>query len=415
MNIKNFLKQTFFFKNINYILLFLFVVLTLYFIFPKIIYTFFIVPIQSNGRIYLFGDWSVIISAIKCGLLNYDTFISNPCDVLGRKHVYGSILLFIPYIEEYNLFYFLYFPIIINLIFIAVILSHFNFVRIKEYFLCLFFIFNPSTLLLMERLNFDIFIFLLMIFLCYFRKNIFNLIFILFLTLAKFYPLSLFPLFFIKTDRKRLFIDFIYISIFSFFLIFFLYLDKNNLMEILKNTRQFSAHYTWSFNFFALSKIPILLNIFQKNILILFSLLSSGVFILIGIFFCKNILIKKNYILIRSLNYNDTLFLISAGVFVSTYFAFNNWIYREIFLFGLIPLLLELSEDDLLFKNLINFIIFRLVYFTISSYFSIFKQNDYLLILNQIIDNCFVSFLFGLLFFLYLKILINFFKFRKLV
>jgi hypothetical protein len=381
----------------------------LYYLFPKILYSFFIFPIQKDKQIYLFGDWSVIISAIKCKLLNYNTFINNPCDVIGRVHVYGSILLFIPYIEKYSIFYFLYFPIFINLIFIIVIILHFNFTSLKEYFLCLIFILNPSTLLLMERLNSDIFIFLLMILLCYFRKNILNLLFISFLTLAKFYPMSLLPLFFIKNKNNKFFINFLFALIFLFFVTFFLYLDKDNLVEIVRNKQQFSAHYKWSFNFFALSKIPSLLNIFSENLLVLFSSFFSIVFIFIGVFICKNILYKNNYILTRSWGYNETLFLISAGVLVSTYFAFNNWIYREIFIFGLIPLSLELGRDNLFFKNLISFIIFRLFYFTISSYFAMFGGNDFLLIFNQIIDICFISFIAGVLLFLYLKIFMNYF------
>jgi hypothetical protein len=265
----------------------------------------------------------------------------------------------------------------------------------------------------MERLNFDIFIFLLMILLCYFRKNILNLLFISFLTLAKFYPVSLLPLFFIKNKNNKFLTNFLFAIIFLFLVTILLYLDKDNLGEIVKNVQYFSAHYKWSFNFFALSKIPSLLNIFSENLLVLFSSFFSIVFVFVGVFICKNILHKNNYILTRGWGYNETLFLISAGVLVSTYFAFNNWIYREIFIFGLIPLSLELGRDNLFFKNLISFIIFRLFYFTISSYFSIFRFNDFLLIFNNIIDIFFVSFILGVLLYLYLKLLISSFRFKK--
>lgn len=396
-------------NKLNHFLLFLFIVIILYYIFPKILYSFFIFPIQQGKQIYLFADWSVIFSAIKCKLLNYNIFINNPCDVYGRPHVYGSILLFIPYIEEYSIFYFLYFPIFINLIFIAIIILHFNFTSLKEYFLCLIFILNPSTLFLMERLNLDIFIFLSMILLCYFRKNTLNLLFISFLTLAKFYPASLLPLFFIKNKNNKPFINFLFAFSFLFLVTFYLYLDKDNLVEIVRRAHLFSADYRYSFNFFALSKIPSLLNIFSENLLVLFSSFFSIVFVFIGVFLCKNILYKNNYILTRSWGYNETLFLISAGILVSTYFAFNNWTYREIFLFGLIPLSLELGRDNFFFKNLINFIIFRLFYFTISTYLSAFGGNDFLLIFNQIIDICFISFIAGVLLFLYLKMFMNYF------
>ena len=328
-------------NKLNHFLLFLFIVIILYYIFPKILYSFFIFPIKQGKQIYLFADWSVIFSAIKCKLLNYNIFINNPCDVYGRPHVYGSILLFIPYIEEYSIFYFLYFPIFINLIFIAIIILHFNFTSLKEYFLCLIFILNPSTLFLMERLNLDIFIFLSMILLCYFRKNTLNLLFISFLTLAKFYPASLLPLFFIKNKNNKPFINFLFAFSFLFLVTFYLYLDKDNLVEIVRRAHLFSADYRYSFNFFALSKIPSLLNIFSENLLVLFSSFFSIVFVFIGVF------------------------------------------------------------------------IFRLFYLTISTYLSAFVGNDFLLIFSEIIDISFVSFILGALLYLYLKLLISSFRFRK--
>ena len=399
-------------KFIQRVIFFLLIITILYFLFPRIIYGYFIFPIGKNNQIYLFGDWSVIISAIHCKFLDYNVFINNPCDVIGRKHVYGSILLFIPYFEKYSEFYFLYFPIVVNFIFIFVIISHFTLKNLKEYILVLFFIFNPATILLMERLNFDIFIFLSIIFLCYFRKNLLNLLVILFLTLSKFYPLSLLPLFFI--NDKNIFKNLIYTFIFLILLFFFLHLDKANLVEILNNTKQFSANYFWSFNFFALSKIPILLNIFSKTFLIIFSSLLSIIFFLIGFFIYKNILVKKELNLNNINSYNKTLFLISSGVLISNYFFFNSWIYREVFLFGIIPFLIEISAREKFFNNLINFIILRFVYFSISSYFALFKRNDFLLVFHQIFDIFLISFFLGIIFHYYLNLIISFINLKKI-
>ena len=399
-------------KFIQRVIFFFLIITILYFLFPRIIYGYFIFPIGKNNQIYLFGDWSVIISAIHCKFLDYNVFINNPCDVIGRKHVYGSILLFIPYFEKYSEFYFLYFPIVVNFIFIFVIISHFTLKNLKEYILVLFFIFNPATILLMERLNFDIFIFLSIIFLCYFRKNLLNLLVILFLTLSKFYPLSLLPLFFI--NDKNIFKNLIYTFIFLILLFFFLYLDKANLVEILNNTKQFSANYFWSFNFFALSKIPILLTIFSKTFLIIFSSLLSIIFFLIGFFIYKNILVKKEVNLNNVNSYNKTLFLISSGVLISNYFFFNSWIYREVFLFGIIPFLIEISAREKFFNNLINFIILRFVYFSISSYFALFKRNDFLLVFHQIFDIFLISFFLGIIFHYYLNLILSFINLKKI-
>jgi len=79
MNLNGLLKINLFFKYSFFLIVFwtVFVFLIFYIIFPKILYNFFIFPITPN-KIYLFSDWSVIISAVKCKLMNYDVFINNP-------------------------------------------------------------------------------------------------------------------------------------------------------------------------------------------------------------------------------------------------------------------------------------------------------------------------------------------------
>ena len=145
--------------NIAFIL---FIILIIYLIFPKILYYTVVLPFGEVGvdeNVYLFGDWSVIFSAITCKSLGYDVFLLNPCDIVGRKHVYGSILLYIPYFQEYARFYILYIPIFFNIIFISIVVFHFNLKKTTELILCFLFIISPSALLAMERFNIDIFVF----------------------------------------------------------------------------------------------------------------------------------------------------------------------------------------------------------------------------------------------------------------
>ena len=138
------------------------VIAVIYAIFPNILYSNIIIPILKDGLLYPFADWLAIISAVKCKLMNYDVFTLNPCDVKERAHVYGSILLYIPLVKGFDSFYLLYFPIFINLIFVLVIILHFDLTKFKEFLLFLLIILNPSTLILMERLNTDIFILLIL-------------------------------------------------------------------------------------------------------------------------------------------------------------------------------------------------------------------------------------------------------------
>ena len=91
---------------------FLFTIVCLYLLYYSK-YLFEIVPpIVSNGRIFLFGDWTAIVSAIKCDNQGINVFFENPCDPLKRIHVYGSIFLLLPTITKFKFFFFLIFPLI---------------------------------------------------------------------------------------------------------------------------------------------------------------------------------------------------------------------------------------------------------------------------------------------------------------
>ena len=68
----------------------------------------------KNGILFLFADWTVIVNANLCLEKGFDVFIKNPCDQWGRKHVYGEILLYLPFIDVLKKFYLFYFPIIVN-------------------------------------------------------------------------------------------------------------------------------------------------------------------------------------------------------------------------------------------------------------------------------------------------------------
>ena len=52
----------------------------------------------KNGVSSIFLDWSVILSANLCKS-RVDVYIDNPCDIWNRAHVYGNILLNIPFVK----------------------------------------------------------------------------------------------------------------------------------------------------------------------------------------------------------------------------------------------------------------------------------------------------------------------------
>ena len=51
-----------------------------------------------------FADWKVIVGANLCEELGYDVYLNNPCDIWGRKHVYGEIFLHLPFVEKFKYF-----------------------------------------------------------------------------------------------------------------------------------------------------------------------------------------------------------------------------------------------------------------------------------------------------------------------
>ena len=114
----------------------------------------------KNGIINLFADWSVILNANICQEKGYDVYIDNPCDQWSRKHVYGDILLYIPFVKNFSNFYFIYLPIILNLIFLYIIIDFFKFEKKISYFCLFFIVLSAPVILAIERANIDIAIFL---------------------------------------------------------------------------------------------------------------------------------------------------------------------------------------------------------------------------------------------------------------
>ena len=96
------------FKNIIIFLITLSILYLLYY--SKYLFEL-VPPIVTNNRIFLFGDWTAIYSAIKCDNLGLNVFLENPCDPLKRIHVYGSVFLLLPTISKFQIFFYLVLPI----------------------------------------------------------------------------------------------------------------------------------------------------------------------------------------------------------------------------------------------------------------------------------------------------------------
>ena len=147
--------------NIAISILFVFCV---YFLWKlDILYSYSLRPIVSDGRLHIFADWAYLIKLNIChNKFEINVFYNNPC-VLDGILDYGNIFLFFPYFESLEQFYFFYFPALIVIIFVFSIVSLIQPKNIFNYFLLILILFSPPTLLIIERANFDMLIFLMIV------------------------------------------------------------------------------------------------------------------------------------------------------------------------------------------------------------------------------------------------------------
>ena len=194
-------------KNIVSFFIAIFFSYLIYLLISKQIIYLAIPAMVKNGASHIFADWSVILSANLCKS-KLDVFLSNPCDVFNRKHVYGEILLYLPLLKEFSKFYIFILPTAINFVFIYVVVSFFNFKNYIEYLTMIPFIFSVPVLLVIERANIDIIIFLFVVLIALNKKIIFNYINILLITLLKFYPACLAIIFLFERRYKKYLLTF---------------------------------------------------------------------------------------------------------------------------------------------------------------------------------------------------------------
>ena len=365
-----------------------------------------IIPVEINGLTYIFADWGAIVSANVCDQKGLNVYLENPCDIYNRKHVYGEILLHLPFVE-FNKFYQFYFPLILNILFLFTIVSFFTQINsFKTYFL-VFFVISLPVILVIERANSDILIFLMMYLISKYKNMFLNHVLIIFSTLSKFYPICFGVVLLFHRILKKIFIN---ISIVALFLIIFLVHQHENLIQIFNNSAQFSGSGVYQFSLKGLiNAIPnIKLFINDYNINWLIYLLIVFFLILPLIFFVKIILQSQENekFLFHIFDHNifeNRLFIISTLVIIFCYFLAQNFNYREIFLIGLVPYILKNeSVYNRILNNFYYLIVIKFLMSTILVYLIMNKVNvdfNYFMnLIKHILDFYVVSTLFIILF-----------------
>ena len=331
---------------INLFLTIFFSIIVYILITKKIIYPT-IVPMLNNGILNIFVDWSVILSANLCQD-RVDVYISNPCDFWNRAHVYGEILLNIPFIKNFLKFYYLVFPIIINFLFLYVLISFFKFKNYIEFLTILPFVFSIPVLLVIERGNIDNIIFLLIFFISL-NKNLFsNYFFIIVATLIKFYPVVSVIIFLYKKNLKKILINFFLLILIVISILFF---EIDSLKKIFENSKQFASTPHLSFSLIGfINHLNNLQIVFKGNdfnwIKFIFIFVVLVIPLIFTIFLTAKTIFSDEQIknLFINNNFENRIYILSSTVLLFCYFAFSNFIYREIFFLGLIPWIINIKK-----------------------------------------------------------------------
>ena len=167
-----------------------------------------------GGSEVLFGDYKAAIEAIICNQKE----INKVCP----EYAYGKILTFLPYSKNISFVYDELIPYLLIFIFIFFVSYYFDSKKKLGIFILYLCVFSPSTLLLIERLNLDIIIFI-SIFIFSINKIYFiNWIILINLTLLKIYPFVLSLIIFYENKKRSIYLSlsiFLIISILIIFLV----------------------------------------------------------------------------------------------------------------------------------------------------------------------------------------------------
>lgn len=356
--------------------LFFSIIITLL-IYNKLIYPT-IIPIIQEGTLIIFRDWQIIVISNICDGKGFDVYVENPCDYWKSRHVYGKILLNLPLVENNLFFYFIFLPIILNIILIYQITSFFLIKKkISNFFYLSAYVFSASFILAVERANIDIVIFLIIILLAKYKNLLLNYLLIISSSMAKFYPIVLISIFLFSKSIKKISIN-IFAS--AFIILTLLFIQKESLIKIINNKSQFSSFGIYEFSVFGF------LESLNQNNYYLFIVLAFFCF-LFAIYKINYSLKESNkiFFILNNDEFDNRLFFLSSIIIISCYLTFSNFIYREIFLLGLIPYLINNLNNNENDRNIKYFFYFLTLKFTLSTVLIFIEKNRILPIYDNFI------------------------------
>ena len=280
---------------------------------------------------------------------------------------YGMIFLKIPYNQTLKFFYINYLPYITILLFVFTTTFLLNPKKKLEYLIIILAILNPTTLVLIDRMNFDIFIFLMLVIIALNRVNIFNWFLFLYCFLVKLYPIVAGPFIFIENKKRSLIFLLALIVSFLFITSYFVFIDVEKYSSISESyfpslSMLHSGGKAGYWYIFGINTIPKVLKYFEFNYIFALLLIYTIFFFVTYKFYTSfeiNNLIKNQDLF----TFRWRLFLLGGNILFFCYLVYSNYSQREVFLILLIPqfFLLNVKENKL--SSLILFLlIFRYLF-----------------------------------------------------
>lgn len=339
--------------------------LILFFIVTIFIHTdlthFYINPIKDEfNNSVIYGDWTYVLDSAVCYKEGANLISNNYCDVGNRPYHYGSIFLFLPFVDKFYYFYYFFFPLAFCFLIIFYLNYYYRPKNIIDFFIIFTLIFSTPIMMSFERSNIEILVFIILILICFVRNLCILQFLILLVTSMKFYPIVSSIIFLTKKKNTTLLLNISFFLILAF-LIF--YIEFKNLIQIYEISELIEPQsvenvgmYLFSFSLLPeLGKsISLHLQLFNSNycyIIINLILLSTLLYFILKENFSDT---REDCLINLDVNkFEDRLFLLSSILLILIYFITMNYLYKEIYFLGLLPYL----RKNLFSKNrYINFI-----------------------------------------------------------
>ena len=322
----------------------------------------------------LFIDFKIPLEWLRCHSLgvNLLTLEALNCgDRTVSQFNYGYIFLSLPYNEFLDSIYRNYVPWI--LIVLMIFLSTFTInPKNKIEFIVLYLSFlNPSSMLLIERMQLDAVFYLSILLTTYHRVFFITWLLGVIFSLIKFYPVAIIGTVFLEDKKRNLKNILIILSSLLFLIFLYMFINWEGYSFMLNNMLPGKAGYHFLFSLNGTAKI---LN-YLFEIKYQFFLLITYLFF----FYLLKRMISKSYYLheiLKSEIYDpkSNIFIISGYFLIFLFIFVSSYAYKEIYLILLLPFVLSFQRkypNNIFFKNLINLIILRYVFLFIYGFLNV--------------------------------------------